>query len=59
MTNTTGTVLYFDSTLENFEDCKGLAVDSPFDREERFISAGLGGNKEREVLWGPGKSYMN
>jgi hypothetical protein len=49
--NNAGTVLRYESMLEMFEDCKGIQINDPFEGEERFIPVGLGGYKERGIMW--------
>jgi hypothetical protein len=59
ITNNAGLVLKYESMLEIFEKCQEIQVKDPFDGEERFISVGFGGRKEKEVMWKAWRKLYN
>jgi hypothetical protein len=48
--NNGGTVLKYESMLEFFEECQGIQIKELFEGDEKFIPAGFGGNKEKEIM---------
>jgi hypothetical protein len=46
-----GTLLFYDSALEIFEDCGEIQADNPFEGEERFVPVKICKLEEREIIW--------